>query len=426
MSDETSDETSTCEPPALPQTGARADDDREKLFLTNAPLYRRSQIAHLDRTVAWVWDGYIARGQLTLLTGQWKLGKTTLLAALLARMGTGGDLAGRRVTPGRAVVVTEEGAGLWLKRLFKHDIGEAVSFAFRPFVRKPLPRQWGYLLDDLADLNRQRPIDLVVLDPLAALLPGREEASAAAMTDALRPLRALAIAGPAVLILHHPPKGATRGGEGSRGTGALPAFVDFLVEMHWSGRGQPSRPLPQSRMAPSPPAQLPQSRKAPSPPAPLPQSRERGDDRQRLLLAWSRHDETPRRVLVELSASGTDYAVLPGGADEPNDELQRVLEELLRDPAGLTVREIVDRWPPGRERPSVRGLRDRLWELLVIGRLERSGRGDRFSPYRFFVPSSAKPGEKTLTPGPSPAKPGEKTLTPGPSPAKPGEGGNTA
>lgn len=322
------------------------NDDNENLALTNSTLYRRSQIVHLDKPVPWLWYGYIARTQLTLLTGRWKLGKTTLLAALLARMGTGGDLAGQRVTPGRAVVITEEGAGLWLKRLAKHDIGDAASFSFRPFVRKPLPRQWGFLIDDLANLNRQRSIDLVVLDPLAALLPGREEASAAAMTDALRPLRALTDAGPAVLILHHPTKGAARGGEGSRGTGALPAFVDFLVEMHWSGPAT-------------------------------------AENRRRRLLAWSRHDETPRRVQVELSADGTDYAVLPAGPDEPDDELQRVLAELLTDPAGLTVREIVERWPAGTVPPSVRTLRDRLRGLVVIDRVTVTGRGLRYSQFRY-------------------------------------------
>ena len=116
---------------------------------------------------------------------------------------------------------------MWLKRMRKHGIGDAVSFAFAPFVRKPLPRQWGYLLNDLAGLHRQRPIDLVVMDPLASVLPGKEEASAAAMTDALRPLRELAAAGPGVLLLHHPRKGNALGGQGARGTGALPAEVSI-------------------------------------------------------------------------------------------------------------------------------------------------------------------------------------------------------
>src|SRR5262249_16767528 len=84
--------------------------DAEVLEMLSCPLYRRSHIAHLDRPMPWLWDGYVSRFQLTLLTGQWKIGKTTLLAALLARMGAGGELAGRRVSPGRAVVITEEGA----------------------------------------------------------------------------------------------------------------------------------------------------------------------------------------------------------------------------------------------------------------------------------------------------------------------------
>ena len=43
---------------------------------------------HLDADLppdgpGWVWDGVLARGDLSLLTGVWKTGKTTLLAGLL-------------------------------------------------------------------------------------------------------------------------------------------------------------------------------------------------------------------------------------------------------------------------------------------------------------------------------------------------------
>jgi hypothetical protein len=38
-------------------------------------------LAHLAGDQAtWVWDGYLAHGSVTLLTSQWKLGKTTLLS----------------------------------------------------------------------------------------------------------------------------------------------------------------------------------------------------------------------------------------------------------------------------------------------------------------------------------------------------------
>lgn len=349
--------TNACTPPPPTPT-----DDPESLALTNCRLYCRSQIAHLDRPVPWIWHGYLARHSLTLLTGQWKIGKTTLLAALLARMGSGGELAGRSVSPGQVVVITEEGVNLWLLRLAKHGVGDWVQFAFAPFVRKPLPRQWGHLLDDLADLHRRRPIDLVVIDPLAAVLPGREESSAAAMTDALRPVRELAASGPGVLILHHPRKGSSLGGQGARGTGALPAFVDFLVEMHWPGPAA-------------------------------------GESRRRRLSAWSRHEQTPRRVLLELSADGTDYAVVPDVPNGPDDEVGRVFEGLLRGSPGLTAKELLGRWPAGVERPRCSAFYRRLRELTESGRLERSGRGHRHSPYRFQVAGDKEAGESLATSG---------------------------
>jgi ABC-type multidrug transport system ATPase subunit len=44
---------------------------------------------------------YLAAGKTTLLTSQCKIGKTTLLTVLLAKMKAGGELAGRRVATAR-------------------------------------------------------------------------------------------------------------------------------------------------------------------------------------------------------------------------------------------------------------------------------------------------------------------------------------
>src|SRR4051794_38506230 len=61
---------------------------------------------------AWLWHGYLAGGSITLLTSQWNTGKTTLLSVLLARMVTGGTLAGLPVRAGHVAVVSEEDEGL--------------------------------------------------------------------------------------------------------------------------------------------------------------------------------------------------------------------------------------------------------------------------------------------------------------------------
>jgi hypothetical protein len=56
----------------------------------------------------WLWHGYLGPGRVTVLTSQWKTGKTTLLSLLLARMLEGGELGGRAVAAGKALIISEE------------------------------------------------------------------------------------------------------------------------------------------------------------------------------------------------------------------------------------------------------------------------------------------------------------------------------
>src|SRR5437870_3071982 len=87
--------------------GARADLRSIPGFLTSKEL--NAQPARLS----WLCQGYLAAGNVTLLTSQWKSGKTTLVAVLLAKMAKGGQLAGLQVKPGKAVVVSEESSLNW-------------------------------------------------------------------------------------------------------------------------------------------------------------------------------------------------------------------------------------------------------------------------------------------------------------------------
>src|SRR5438552_3132446 len=74
----------------------------------------------------WLWQGFIARGNITLLTSMWKSGKTTLLSLLLGRRKLGGVLAGLPVQPGKTAVVTEELSSLWAQRIRALDLGNTV------------------------------------------------------------------------------------------------------------------------------------------------------------------------------------------------------------------------------------------------------------------------------------------------------------
>ncbi|HKB01432.1 MAG TPA: AAA family ATPase [Gemmataceae bacterium] len=331
--------------------GPREPEAGNALPESGVALVRRSEIRAPRRPPAWLWEGYLGPKSITLLTGQWKCGKTTLLANLLGRLGGGGTLAGRSVRAGTALVLAEEGPEPWLERMERHEIGDAITFGFHFHARESGQLEWLRLMDDLFDLWHRRPMDLLVLDSLAAILPPGAEGNAGVMTELLQPVRQLARLGASVLLAHHPRKGSAGYGQKARGTGALPAAVDIVLEFDWAG----------PRTA---------------------------ENRRRMLRGWSRHTTTPPQLLLELNPEGTDYAVLPDPDPDPAGPAAgpcRVLTDLLRDPEGRTLREVLAVWPHGEAAPSERTLLRWLSELVDAGWLVRSGRGDRFDPYRYRV-----------------------------------------
>jgi hypothetical protein len=292
----------------------------------------------------WPWHGYLAGGAVTLLTSRWKTGKTTLLAVLLARMGSGGQLAGLPVTAGRAVVVSEEAPALWAERGRRLGFGPHLGFLCRPFRGKPSAAEWEALLDRLGEEQARNGLDLVVIDPLAGFLPGRDENNAVSVLAALAPLHRLTAAGVAVLLLHHPRKED----EGPRGSGAMEGFADILIRMAGPAAGA-------------------------------------ADDRRRRLRAESRFAETPAERRIELTADGTDYVVAADGEAGSFAEgwavLRLVLEEARRT---LTRREVRDEWPEDYPKPGLTILWRWLERAVADGLVLRSGR--RREPFRYWLP----------------------------------------
>jgi hypothetical protein len=327
-----------------------SDDSALFSRLSNPPreLWSADLGAAATGQIPWLWHGLLAPGNLTLLTSQAKSGKTTLLSVLLARRKTGDPLLGLGVMPGKTVVISEESPDHWQAR--RHlDFGDGVCFFCRPFVGRPRPCDWLALMERLGELRRAHGTDLVVVDSLAAFLPGRDESNAAGMLEALMPLQRLSGQGVAVLVLHHPRKGAPAPGQAARGSGALPGYVDIVVEMDLLSR-----------------ADL--------------------EDRRRLLRAWSRHEHTPRELVIELSADGTDYECLGDyKAEEFRQswgQLRGVLEEA---PRKLTRAEVLEAWPREGPRPGAASLWRWLEQGVEAGLVCRDGDGRRNHPYRYWL-----------------------------------------
>src|SRR5437588_614862 len=174
---------------------------------------------------------------------------------------------------------------------------------------KPAAERWLDLLAQVGRMHDRRPVDLLAIDPLANLASMRTENDAAEMLRAVAPLQRLTGRGVSVLLCHHPRKGPAAPGQAARGSGALPACVDIILEMHAVCRRNPQ-------------------------------------DRRRRLRAYSRYAATPPTWVIEWSADGADYLGLGPSAEPDFGHGWPVLQAVLEDAEGpMTPQAIFRAWP---------------------------------------------------------------------------------
>ncbi len=308
-------------------------------------LWGPAGLAAAAKPLAWLWQGFLAPGAVTLMTSQWKAGKTTLASVLLARMQTGGVFAGRPLTAGKAIVVSEEGPEIWHHRHGTLAFGDHIGWYCRPFRGKPKPEQWSDFLEGLAELHARVPYSLLLIDPLGAFLPGSENDAGAVMA-ALAPLQAVTARGVSALAMHHPRKGRTLIGQAARGRGALCSSADIIIEMRPGRR-----------------------------------------DRRRRLWAWSRYPETPARLVIEWTADGADYSACGTFEDEEFARRWRAVRAVFAGaPHKLTRKDVLIRWPEGSRQPERISLLRWLEKAVQQGLLRKDGLGLRNQPFRYWLP----------------------------------------
>ncbi len=292
----------------------------------------------------WLLPGYIARNAITLLTGLWKAGKSTMLAHLLRDLHKGGGLV-EVPTDGVVLIVSEEPPGVWARR--RDALGldaDRVLIVQRPSFARTGAIEWRRLIEGLRADIAEHDVALVVIDTLPSVWPTVNENDASEVLEAIGPLRDLSEAGAAVLIVMHPRKGGGGEATATRGSGALPGFVDVIVELRRHNA-------------------------------------EDSHDRRRLLTAYGRFDGIPPETVIELTESG--YAIIGERAEvRAADEQTIILNLLPADGLGLDAETIREQWPA---EPTI-GLR-RLRGLLNHGaeqhKWRRRGMGVKGDPYTF-------------------------------------------
>jgi len=212
-------------------TFERLKKPSEPSFLIGDPI-SWSLISEEANKKAWIWENYVAKGYITLLSALWKAGKSTLLRALFVAMQSGEEFAGQPTYPSRVLVISEEAAGEWADKKESLDpvVTDPILVWARPIRVKPSVKQWGEFLAEVAQRCKDEKIDLVVIDTLSTFWSLDNENDSTQMMRALIPLYHFTENDIAVLLVHHFRKGGGDQAQASRGSGALTGFVDNIIE----------------------------------------------------------------------------------------------------------------------------------------------------------------------------------------------------
>jgi len=333
------------EPPR--EEGPSTNGDGKKCPMFPA-IKRASELEIVDESQMWLLEGCVARGSTTLFSALWKSGKTTYLSYLLRAFQGEKRFCGMQVTPARVLFVTEESESRWAVRRDRLKLGDHVFFLNRPFVAKPDWGGWREFLSYVKESVQANPVDLVVFDTLSNLWPVRDENDAAQVQSALMPLHQITGENLALVLVHHLRKGDGKQATGHRGSGALTAWVDIILELRRYGE-------------------------------------DNRHDRRRVLTGYGRWDGVPEEVVCELLADKSGYVAHGDRQEVAEKDLRATIARLLPNEApGKTVDQIHDDWPE-EEAPRRSRIVDELTRRFDAGEWHREGEGKRGSPFTYWA-----------------------------------------
>jgi AAA domain len=310
------------------------------------PVYV-SELSTAGTDIEFLWDGCIAREHLTMLSALPKCGKTTLLGHLLRCTQRGEPFAGRATKECRTLIVSEESTGMWIRRRDLLGLTDHLSVLCRPMLGKPDFGDWADFIRHVEARAIKRCCDLVAFDTLTAFAPWKSENDSADIYATVTPLNRLTKAGLGVLLVHHIGKSDAGEGRAARGSTALAAAMDVLLELR---RHKP----------------------------------EDTDDRRRVLKGLGRFEEVPDELVIRLKEDGTGYASEGDRKALAARELaEAILAALPTGPPGATADVI-----HGDMDQDIRPARSKVGATLLAGaeagHWQTAGSGRKGDPRRFW------------------------------------------
>jgi hypothetical protein len=300
--------------------------------------------------VPWLVPPWIAKGAITEIDGSIKrAGKTTLVSHKVSSILDGKPFLGEPTTKSRVVWLTEQSPTSFRKVLERAGLTDREDLLILHW-HDTIGTEWPEVAKIAADKAVEFGADVLVVDTLGqfAGIRGDSENSAGAAQEAMQPLQEAAARGLAVVITRHERKGGGEVGESARGSSAFGGAVDVIMSVR----------------------------------------RHQGEARPtvRVIESLSRFDETPEKLVVELTDEG--YRSLGDASAFAEKEAMKAIVDLLpaRPENSMKTDEILDKLKEHDIKRTVAN--EALTKLTTAGTIRRIGEGKRGDPYRYYKPVS--------------------------------------
>jgi hypothetical protein len=239
--------------------GPVADDDeteadqpaRKAERLAKRFIYIEHMRGAALRMLDWCIKFFVAKGTTSVATGMWGAGKTAVFSDIGLHVGHGFEWRGRKVTKGVVIYVALENSedverrvAAWcdLMQRAGRDLSGGAFVVHRGPCRlydpSGKPTQDEKDLIEIANTAAEHyslPVAMIVIDTLAqSIMPGNDNDAKDAGIYTAAMQRIVAATGANVTALAHP----TKSGEGVRGSGALQANVDTVIEVSRDAGGR--------------------------------------------------------------------------------------------------------------------------------------------------------------------------------------------
>jgi putative DNA primase/helicase len=302
----------------------------------------RDVVAAEDVEQAWIWDGILPAGGMSLLVAKPKVGKTTLAFNLAVAVSRGGEFLNRQTEQGSVVYLAlEEKRGEIKKKLTAADISdEPLSFHFGSAPIDAMAQVEALIVETKAKL--------LVIDVLQKFCRLRDLNDYAIVTNALEPLMAAARKqGCHILLTHHAGKADRPDGDDILGSTGLLGGVDTSIHI-------------------------------------------KKRDRRRTLFTIQRYGDDVEETVIDLREDGSLNAV-GSRQDVEIEETKPLVLEALKGGEALTITDLYERVE-----------KNKSWVSKAVGllvrdeQIYRSGSGKKKDAYKYssFPPSDSSEGAK--------------------------------